>query len=61
MGLSIFPSSECRELLRYNHISGFADGTFTVKFTEQNPVSLVLNYGNSGDKNIMDFTCERHD
>jgi len=25
MGLSIFPSSECRELLRYNHISGFAD------------------------------------
>jgi len=27
--------------------SGFADGTFSIDFTEDNPDSLILNYGNS--------------
>lgn len=71
--ITFFTDSMPPRILSYSPTRGFADGTFTVKFIEQNPVSLMLNYGNNGDydKEPLDlenncaidrgtYTCETH-
>jgi hypothetical protein len=43
----IFIDSKKPTITKTLPTTGFASGTFEVEFTEQNPISLIINYGNS--------------
>jgi hypothetical protein len=45
--VAFFTDSIIPRLLRTEPSRGFANGIFNVQFTEQNPISLLLTYGNS--------------
>ena len=46
--ITFFTDSVLPRIYSTQPTRGFADGNFMVQFVEQNPVSLTLNYGNSG-------------
>jgi hypothetical protein len=56
--ISFFVDSRKPRISKTTPSRGFANGTFTVEFTEQNPVDLTLFYGNSFKNKTLNISDE---